>query len=539
MTRLPRLAIAFLLLSSLAAQGASQAAGNKKALAEAFALFNKGSYNEAAEKAESISATDKETKSAVNYFLGSTYSKLQAFDKAADHLAKAIQEGNKTPGIHYDYGQALFATQKLKEAEVQFKKSIIAKFKVAASAYYVAYILTILDDKKGALDFYQRIGSLQKDPDKVKQSALLQIGELAFDRATEMKDKPKLKQARKALLEGEVLAAYRKARDFDSDSAVAEQAQARINEVESALEQMVERMRNGNAIPRQAYTFLLSQDFTYDTNVVTEAEQTSVKATYTDALIWKTGVTGKYQFNWRKTLSFIPEVSASYSYHSRRQSANVYQNDNISISPALRTKLEHWSGGKPATAQLDLEFNLTLRDYLSEHHLPFYTRYYNIALSERVKWFETGNTTLKLSTKLTEYYNPSKNCYNPMISLTQLINLGGGLSLVNTVSADYLHARDDVNDERNYKYRGSVTFSRFIEKVDFTPSFSYSLKDTMKQKGSRGNETNLAPALGFTRAMTKKIDANLDYTFTKNISKSLDSYLYHKHEVHFGLGYNF
>lgn len=534
----PRLAALLLALAPLPSQGAISAK-NQKALAEAFALFDKGAYTQAATKAENIPTADRDTRSAVTFFLGTTYAKLQAFDKAVGYYEKAIQAGSKAPSLHYDYGQALFATQKLKEAEAEFKKSIVAKFKMAAAAYYIAYIRSVYDDKKGARDFYLRIQKLSQDPDKVKQSALLQLAELALDEARDLKEDPKKKALAKAKLEGPVLAAYRRARDFNSDSPVAEQARARITEVESMLEQMVERMRNGNPLPRQPYTLLLSQDFTYDTNVTTQADEALVQVSNKDALIWKSGMVAKYQFDWRKTISFIPEFAATFTHHARQDTPTVFQNDNISISPALRTKLEHWSGGKPATAQFDLEFNLTLRDYLSRHQFPFYTRYYNFALSERVKWFDTGNTTLKANIKFTEYYNPAKNSYNPGLSLTQLIRIFGDYSLVNTVSADYLHARDDVNDEKNYKYRGSISFSQLFEKVDVTPAFAIAWKDTMKQSPVRGTETNVAPSVALNRALGKHLDGTLEYTFTKNWSKSKDTYQYTKHETHLGLSYNF
>ncbi|HEY8278578.1 MAG TPA: hypothetical protein VIH99_03070 [Bdellovibrionota bacterium] len=367
---LPLLSFCLICLAPLPAQAAGST-HDQKILADAFALFNKGAYPQAIEKAQSIHSDDRETKSSVSLFLGNTYSKMQAFDKASDQYAKALASGSKAPSIHYDYGQALFATQKLKDAESQFRKSIIKKFKMGASAYYIGYIRSVLDDKKGAKDFYTRIGKLRSDTDNVKQSALLQIAELAFDEANEMKEDKKLDEKRKAFLEDEVLGLYRRARDHDNDSAIAEQAQARIDEVESQLEQMVERMQNGNPLPRQRYTMALSQDFTYDTNVTTQADQALVEVSSKDALIWKTGVLGKYQFAWGKALSFIPELNASITYHSRRRTPEVFQNDNYSVTPAWRTKYEHWSGGKPATAQLDLEFNLLQRTTRSATSSPF------------------------------------------------------------------------------------------------------------------------------------------------------------------------
>jgi tetratricopeptide (TPR) repeat protein len=532
------LALLVSLIFAPALARASTSEAGQKALADAFVLFSKGAYSQAIDKAEQIKATDAETRASIYFFEGNAQSKMQAFDKAVVNFRKAIQAGSLEPSVHYDLGQALFASQELKAAEAEFRISIVRKFKMGASAYYIAYIRSVLDDKPGARDFYGRISKLSHDPDKVKQSSLLQIAELSFEDATEMKADPKKKAARKRMLEGETLALYRRARDYDPATPVADQARARIGEIEGQLEEMVERMRNGNPLPRQPWALLLSQDLTYDTNVITQADQASIQVSNADALISKTGFIAKYQFSLAKTFSIIPELGSSITYHSRRSTPNVYQNDNVSISPALRTKYEHWSGGKPATLQLDLDFNLLLRDYQKAHQLPFYTRYYQTSLSERVKWFSTGNTTFKAAIKFMEYYDPSKNYYAPTLSITQLISVGSQ-SLVNTLSYDYQHTRDDFNDERNYRFRTSMNFSQVIEKIDVTAAIGMYVKDTMKQKGTRGNETNLAPNVALTRPFSKHIDGMLEYTWTKNFSLSKDVYEYTKGEVHFGMSYNF
>lgn len=516
---------------------------HQKVLAEAFAMFKKGAYAQAIEKAEGIKSGDKETVGTVAFFIASSHAKLQNFDKAAEYYQKTIASGHNPPGLHYDYGQALYATQKLKEAEQAFRKSIINKFKMGASAYYIAYIRQTLDDSAGAKDFYQRIGKLSNDPDQVKQAALLQIAEMAMDEANELKEKEKekkeLRAKRKRLLEGDVTNLYKRARDYSPDTDTAQLAEAKLKEIDRELDEMVERMRNGNPMPRQPFTLSLSQDFTFDSNVITRADEALALVSNKDAVLSKTGMLARYQFNFARAVSVIPELNSSITYHSRRTQSEVFQNDNIVIAPALRTKVEHWSAGKPATMIMDFEFNYMLRDWAKAHKFQFYTRYYNFVLGERAKWFATGSTTIKANIKFLENYNPAKNNYQPGLSITQLISLGGGLNLTNTLSADYLHARDDFNDETNFKLRHSVTFSKFIEKIDLTTALAMTFKDTMKQKGQRGNEFTLNPSIAFNRELLKRFDGTFDYGYTKNWSKDKRNYQYTKHEVHFGVSYRF
>jgi tetratricopeptide (TPR) repeat protein len=511
---------------------------NRQILTDAFFLFSKGAYSQAVEKAKTVQAQDPETIAEVSFFLGTAEAKLQAFEQASNFFAKAIATGSKEPSLHYDYGQALFATQNLKEAEGEFRKSIVAKFKMGASAYYIAYIRSVLDDRPGAKDFYTRITKLQNDPDKVKQSALLEIAEMAYEDAEKLKNDPTKKSELKSLLEGDVQNLFRQARDYDSGTPIAEKATARITEIETELEGMVERMHNGNPLPVQMYTLLLSQDFTYNSNVITQADEALVQVSNKDAVEWKSGILAKYQFTGGDKFSFIPELGATSSYYSRLSTPSVYQNDNVSISPAWHTKYEHLSDGKAATLQWDLAFNLLLRDYAAAHQLPFYSRTYETSLSERVKWFATGSSTLKLDIKFVEYYDPSQNQYVPSISYIQLFSMCGTY-FVNTFSFDYLHARNNFWDERNYRYRGSMTFSKAFEKVDVTPSVSMFVKDTMLQQGTRGDELNLAPSIAFNRPLSKKLESTLDFTYTKNFSKSKDEYQYTQVLAHFGLGYNF
>lgn len=511
---------------------------NQKILADAFALFKKGAYTQAIEKAETIKGGDKETVGTVSFFIASSHAKMQSYDKAAAFYEKTIAAKQNPPGLYYDYGQALFAMQKMKEAEKAFRKSIVAKFKMGASAYYIAYIRQLLDDTPGARDFYNRIGKLGSDPDQVKQASLLQIAEMAMDEANEMKDNKALASKRKFLLENEVTNLYKRARDYDSGTDIAALAEAKLKEIDTELDGMIERMRNGNPLPRQPYTLSFSQDFTYDSNVTTEADDALVQVSNKNAVIWKSGVLAKYQYNWNKTVSFIPELNASIAYHSRRSTPSVYQNDNFSVTPALRTKIEHWSGGKPATGMAELEFNYMGRDHLKRHEFTYYTRYLNFILGERVRWFDTGSTTIKLNIKFQENFDTSKNYYSPGISITQLIKVGSN-NLVNTLSADFLRSRTLTNDERNYKVRTSITFSKFFEKVDFTPAFSLSIKDTMLQKNTRGNEFTINPSIAFNRPLTERIDGTFDYGWTKNRSQDKANYQYTKHEVHFGASYRF
>lgn len=504
-------------------------------LSKPAALFQKGAYSQAIEEAQKLKPSESIDQGKVQFFIGTSFAKLQQFDKAIPHYKKSVALGYEPEQIYFDLGQAYYASQKIDEADAAFKKSILKKFKVAASAYYVAYIRQMKEDRPGATDYYNRIQKLSKDPENVKQAALFQLAEMEFDKHSEEKNK----QRKANLLDEYVLPLYEKVVDFSADSPLGEQAKQKIATIESEISAVNDRMVNGNPTPRKPYTLRLSQDFSYDTNVITEADEALIQVSEKDSFISKTGILAKYQWNIRKRFSVVPEFNGSITLHSRRSYPKVYQNDNISLSPAVRTKWEHFSGGKAATALFDIEYNLMLRDYEQQHKWPYYTRYINFVVGERVTWFATGSTTLKISAKFAENYNPDRNNITPAVSLGQNIKIAGRWDLQNTLSADYLRARDDFNDEINYKLSQNITFPKLFEKVDFSPSLSMTIKDTLKQKGSRGNEFLLNPSFGLSREILAALDGTFDYAFSKNYSKAKDTYQYTKHEIKLGAAYSF
>lgn len=519
----------FLVLLCSAAQAA-----DPNSLAPALELFQRGAYPQSIKAAEKVKPAAKGAQAEWALFLATAYAKMQAFDKALTYYQQAEALQSPAPNLHYDYGQALFANRQLKESEAQFKKSIVKKFKPAASAYYVGYLRQLQEDPEGARDFYQRIQRLSADPDAVKQPALYQIAELEAEKVNALG-----KAERSARISRDVIPLYKHARDFAGDTPTHEQAQAKIDALEAELEANVARMRNGNPLPRQAYTLRLTEDFSYDSNVITEADGALVQVSDRDSFVSRTGVLAKYQFNSKRRFSFIPEFNGSLTWHTNRGAPRVYQNDNIVLAPALRTKWEHWSGGKAATGLYDLEFNLMLRDYEQRHAYPFYTRYLNLMVGERVNWFAFGSTTAKLSLKLTENYNPERSAITPQFSLQQNVKIYGRYDLQNTFTMDYLRARNDYNDEKNYKVRSMVTLTKLFEKVDVTPSLGITWKDTMKQAITRGTEVLVNPSASLTREFGRRLDGTFEYAFSKNYSKSKDLYQYTKHELKIGAGYRF
>lgn len=528
------LVFGFLLAQISTVANAAISEEHRKQIADAFQLYKKGSYAQSIQKLREVKTADPETQASVAFFQATNHFKLQEFKDANREFTRAISLGDKSESLHYDYGQSLFASQKLDEAEAQFKKSIVKGYKVAASAYYVGYINQILEKESAARDYYYRIQKLRADPDKVKQAALFQLAEMQYSKDSEIEDATKKREA----LRNNSLPAYEKARKFDKSTATAEQADAKIEQIEAQLRTNA-KMRNGTPIPGKLYTAKVTQDVEYDSNVIARADGAVTQVTSKDSFLLRWTFFGRYQWNWKETWSFIPEFNTNLTRHLKQQRADVYQNDAWNTTLALRSRWEHWAFKKPGTGLYELEYNYLKKDYLKRHQLPYYSSYFNFVLGERVNVLHTGSSTVKFNLKLADNVDNTRSGYTPGLTLTQLIGVWNDLSWVNSLNFEWFQARSKINDEKNYKYSTSITFPELWQKITVTPSFSLTVKDTVNQKRTRGWEQTLMPALNLNRRFFKGGNVDIDYTLTRNRSKDKASYQYKKHQVKLGLSWSF
>lgn len=511
----------FVILNSMGFQIAS--AADRSA---AMNLFLEGKYLQAAEEFEKIKS-DPSSRSETLFYLGVSYARAQNFGPAAEALEQSLKEGVNIESIYYEMGQSYYALQNLDLAEKYFLLSIKKNFKVAVSAYYIGFLRQLRGQYIESKEFYSRIQRLNSDPDQVKQPALFQLAELEYEKVSKIEND----EEKTAQIAFQVVPLFERARDYQVTTPTHNQAENRLKSIALEIESLDKRMRNGIPIPLQPYSLKLSNELGYDSNVATEADQALVEVSNKDSYYWKPGVLGKYQMNVDRRYSFTPELNFNSTLYFRRSTPKVYQNDNTVIAPAIRSKWEHMSKGQAATLSFDTEYNYMLRDQFVAHKRSYYSRYWNFILGERVKWFDTGSTTLKLSVKFYENYNPSRNSISPQVSLQQNFKVFDQWDFSNTLSADYLRARDSLNDERNYKMRHSINFTHVIQNVDLTTSLTYYMKDTMNQKADRGNEFNVNPSLNLAHDFTKALSGSLEYDYTHNFSKSVTLYKYSKHEV--------
>jgi tetratricopeptide (TPR) repeat protein len=511
--------LVFLSSSSLAFADA------KSELSKTYALYKKGAYPQAIQLLSQIKG-DNETQALTEYWTGLCHARMQQFDKAIPRFKLASQLGTKIEDLDYEMGQALYASQDLKSAREAFQRSLAKKYKLGASTYYAGFISQMLEEYPKALLYYKEIQNIEEDVDKVKQPALFQISEVRLVMAELTKD-PTAKRERVLNV---VLPSYKRVVAFNSSTPVAEQATARINEINH---------RYGVAQQSSVGSTKVSMDTKYDSNVVTQADEAVTQVSNTGSFTQKVAANASFKLPFDIPVSITPDIAMSYTLHLNRAAPSVYQNDNLAMTPAIRTKYDHSVLGNVASALFDFEMNYMLRDYRQEHGLPFYSRYFNFVLGERVKLFSFGSTIAKANFKLYSSYDEGQNAIDPGISLTQSISAPGNTGISVTYSMDYNRASDATNDRMTYRLSPSINMPQLFWEIDLNAALDLTVLDTRNQKATRGWEKAISPSLTATRQFGPSLFGNLNYAYTKNISADKENYAYSKHVTGLGLSYKF
>lgn len=507
----------------------------KQTLQTALADIQKGAYSSALENLEKVRPKDN----TVQYWSGVCAYKLQKFDLAAKRL-KAPAEDKAFEDAPYLLGQSYYALQEYRKAEPAFQKSLERNYKQGATLYYLGYISNVLEREDKALEYYDRILALPASDSDMKLPAQFQIGEVHFERAKDLTGNDK-KAARKKIFLEQATPAYKRVIEMDAESALAMQAKGRLDEIQRRLGVDVPHTKSGAAVPARAWVVRASEDVKYDTNIINEADNRTIKVSNAGSLYEKTSLFGKYEYIWKNWLALTPELSLDGSYHFRRGNPSVYANDNTNATPAVRARLDHMVKGKPAGGLVEYEFAYGTRDYLSTKTQRYYTRSSNIIIGERIEYFAIGGTSLKFNLKLSENQNRAQNFLGPAVSLSQIWTLVKPYVLSSIFTFELQRAKSTFYDQRIYKLNLSYGIPKIYWNTSADLAFGFTVTDTMNQQATRGFEKTIAPILTLTRFIDKadKFAVNFNYAYTRNNSSDKTNYAYAKHVIGLGGQYTF
>lgn len=511
-----------------------------KLFQEAALKFSQGKYQVAIEELQKVEEKIQKDKNPnrsyfglIHYWQGIMYNRLQDYPSAIAEFQKAIQFDYSPQDLNYEYGQALFASEKLAEARLQFRESLKRKFKRSVSLYYIAYISKEMGEKKKAFTFYRAIRKLPTEEAKeVIQAAEFQIGDIYLEQVEKHPD------AFRAV-EQHVIPQYETALMVDPASPLAQNIKAKIISLQQQYDLVLFKLRNGRPTLIPPYFLRLSQEIGYDTNVTFAPQETTIAKADQSSIYSKTDAIGRYTFYHKNYISIAPELRMNYTRYLKREK-EIYRNDNYLFAPAIRTAYEHSLWKKPASILLDYDFNYSERNVNPEkEQLLFSSRAHTFMLGERFNYFSWGESTVRLRHRLFESFVSTSNAQTTSVVVEQVKLLKENLLLF-YASYDRTRVDNEIFNTDALTLRGDFIVSR-VGNTGLIPTIGLGLTSTdpINNRATRGRELLINPSARLSKIFRKNWRGNLKYDYQNNQSKDKANFAYKKQIFAFELEYLF
>lgn len=494
-------------------------------------LYKNDQFNEAIEYLKQMN--DKEmSHDKKAYYSALCFSRLQQYDQAIANFKIAIAEENKSPDLFYEYGQALYANNNLRDARTAFLKSASKNFNYTASIYYVAYISELLEDYIVAKYNYARLIKDSRTDKKILQVSLYQYSRiLLLLMRQEEKTLIRLEKNLINYIPRYILPLLNHALEVDKTSPLAKEIAERIRSLQTEFNLDPNILSNGRKISPYRFFGYVAQRIKYDDNV---------NYTKKKSALLETEAYTKYDIVYRKTMIFSPDIKATYTRYNNQKDSDIYQNDALTLNADLRNRFEHSLNKRPASFLVDAEYSRFSKDWQKSHHQNYYYQTLAWAVGEQVGLFQSGETTFKFKrshyTDITNYVNS----YTSSITIEQYNYLKDGQHLLLTT------LDRSANDYYDNKYLNTDAYLlRFYYYMfELVPSYTLqlglatTLTDTKEQKAQRGTEITLNPSLDLSKMLSDKWRISVNYNYVNNSSK-LSSYAYHRQIFGGELNYTF
>lgn len=499
------------------------AAGGQSLFREAAVLFTAGRYQDTIEELTSVESrtSDRESLGIVSYWIGLCANRLQNFSLAIQSFDKALGHSYNPRDLNYEYGQALFAAEKLQEARIQFRESLRKKFKRAVSLYYIGYISRELGDRKKAVTFFKAIEKLPpSETSEVLQASEVQIGDIYLEQVEKSRDAFKS-------VETYVIPQYRRAIAINENSKLAPEIQNKIVNLQRKYDLIMFNLRNGRPVQNPPYFARISLEHGVDSNVTFAPTETTIRESRKSSAFSRVDLMGRYTFYQDNWMSISPELRLNSTYYHNRV-PEIYRNDNYYIAPALRTAFEHTLWNRPASVLVDYDFSQSQRDVNAKKRLEFSSRSHAVMLGERFNLFSVGESTLRLRYRLFDSYTDSANSKTMSVIYEQIF-AGKSNTFLLYSSYDRTRVDNEIFDTDSMTLRGDFIFAR-DSVLGTTPSIGLMLTSTdpVNNRSERGRELLVNPNARISKSLTKHWRGNLKYDYQNNDSKSEEGFAYRK-----------
>lgn len=488
---------------------------------KASSLFSTGKYESTIEELDQLNATvsDRTQLGLIMYWKGICYNRLQNFPEAIAHFDKSLNLDYSPQDLNYEYGQALFAADKLQEARLQFRESLKRKFKRGVSLYYIAYISSELGDKKKAVTFYKAVDKLGEEGKEVQQASQVQIGDIYLEQVEKSRDAFKS-------VEAYVIPQYQYALALNPDSGIAGKIREKITTLQRKYDLVLFKLRNGRPVLNPPYFLRAASEVGMDTNVTFAPTETTISKSKQSSGYARADVIGRYTFYHRNYLSISPEFRYNRTYYFKRV-PEIYRNDNFLIAPAIRTAFEHSWKKKPAAFLLDYDYADARRDVNARKELEFSSRTHTVMLGERFNLFEDGESIIRFRQRIFDSFQNTADSTTSSLVFEQVKGIGASTLLL-YFSYDRTKVKNSLFDNNAMTLRGDFILPRFGSW--FTPSAGLGLTtiDPVNNREARGRELLINPNVRLSRAIGRRWRGSLKYDYSNYQSKDKTNFAFKK-----------
>ncbi len=479
-------------------------------------LYKEAKYEEALDALKDIKEDALAPKDRF-YYLAITYSKLLNYDKAIDEFKKAIKSGCTNQALQYEYGQALYANNDLRNARDAFIISSNKRYNYIPATYYIAYISELLEEHTLAKHNYVKI---IKDPNvdaHMLQVSLFQYGKILLallrkqDRTLVYLERDVTKNIPKY-----VLPILNKAYDINPDADIASEIKKLIKDLTKEFSLDANILANGRRVSKnRRYTSFTSR-IKHDDNWYS----TGRGVAYQEHEIYT-----KYMFIKDKRIVTTPDIKITNTKFINQSDSRIFGKDSFGVYTNIKNKIEHKAYDQPASAIFDFDFSKTYKDLNKDHTYKPYARNFGWAIGELYNYFNAGETTIKL--KVSDSKDMTDSSYNTLTNTLSFdqniyVNQGQQLLALSASVSQLIYKYNRYLNSNTYSLSATYLIFEILSDSTLTLGMSVSVSDPKMQRETRGYEPTINPSIDFSTTFFNYLNASINYNYNNTDSKDVN-----------------
>ena len=507
-------------------------------LLDVYSLFNKGDYQQTINKLIEIETnnedqleSDRDVRGLVAYWKAITYSKMNEYDRAIKFFEQAIDLKYNSKDLFYEYGQALYVSEKLNKARLAFRKSVKLKYKMAVSLYYIAFISQQLKDYKKAVSFYNTVEKLPDDEkNEVVQASRMQIADIYYE---QVRKRPNSYESIKKY----VIPQYEKALKWNETSSLANEIKNKIETIKRKFDMELFQMRNGRNTARPPY--FLKFNTLYGTNDNVNNLDNDSRESSTDEVgssYYTLGLFGRYTYYPNNMFSIAPEIRAIKTKYMSEVS-EIYAKDNSKFNFNVKLNYEKTFNNAPATTYFDFIYGVAEDDSDADKQLDKSFIEKGISLSEERQFWRGNPTTLRLKYIEYDYVDELSEESNNVSSFIweQVLNLSSFTIYLYNAYDMTRYSENNTTDTNGLTIRMDLIFPTLFNW--FNPILYASNTSTSYINNDSRGETSLTTlGLSINRPISKRWYLTMDFSSSMQ-SGQLDSDSYEQQNMSLNLDF--